>query len=139
MAFRIVKLVKCVIVTEVTVRSPFNTYSSQNSRYGGDKDGKEMISVDVLTIKLNTYYVFSMRTRNSTQEFMKSKNICITKKNRRKLFFHLLFRVRKRRLQSVLPGRPSVLEKCLLWVPQNISLDSYKACSKKSVLGPAAP
>ena len=81
MAFRMVKQVKSIIVTEATVRSPFNAYSSQNSRYGGDKDKKEMISVDVLTIKLNMCYVFSMRTRNSTQDFIKSKNICITKKN----------------------------------------------------------
>ena len=41
------------------------------------------------------------------------------------LFF--AFRVRKRRSQSVLPGRFSVLKR----VPQSICLGSYKACSKK--------
>ena len=54
-----------------------------------------------------------------------------SKKFRRKLFCHLLFRVRKRRSQSVLPGRFSVLKSCLLWVPQCICLGSYKVCSKK--------
>ena len=42
-----------------------------------------------------------------------------------------MFRVRKRRSQSVLPGRFSVLKSCLLWVPQYICLGTYKACSKK--------
>ena len=50
-------------------------------------------------------------------------------KFRRKLFSHLLFRVRKRRSQSVLPGRFSILKSCLLWVPQCICLGSFKACS----------
>ena len=62
--------VKSIIVTEVTVRSPFITYSSQNPRNFLDMEvimiKKEMISTRVLTIKLDMCYVSSIRTRNST-------------------------------------------------------------------------
>ena len=47
------------------------------------------------------------------------------------MFCLLVFRVRMRRLHSVLPGIFSILKNCLLWVPQCICLGSYKACSKK--------
>ena len=80
---------------------------------------KKMTSVEVLAIRLDTVYVSSKRTRNSTRENIIYKNNCVTnKKVRRKLFCHLVFRVRKRRSQSVLPGNFSILKSCLLWAPQ---------------------
>ena len=82
-----------------------------------------------LSIKIDTGYVSSKRTRHLTRDNIIYK--LQVKKFRRKLFCHLLFRVRKRRSQSVLPGRFSVLKSYLLWVPQCICLGSYKACSKK--------
>ena len=69
-----------------------------------------MIWIDVFKIKRDTGYVLLIRTRNSTPE---KKNIyCITnKKFLRKLFLSFfLYRVRKRRSQSVLPGRFFVLK-----------------------------
>ena len=58
-------------------------------------------------------------------------NLCYKKKFHRKLFCHILFRIRKRRSQSVLIGRFSVLKSFLIWVLQCICLGSYKACSDK--------
>ena len=76
---------------------------------------------DVLKIRFDTGYISSIRIRNSTREIIKYKYNCVTnKKFFRKLFYHLLFRVRKPRSQSVLPGRFSVLKSFLLWVPQCI-------------------
>ena len=130
--------VKSIIVTEVTVMSPFIMYSSQNPyieffRYGSDNDKRRWQVFKSFSIKIDTGYLSSIRTRNSTRDNIIYK--CYNKKFRRKLFCHLLFRVRKRRSQSVLPGRFSVLKSCLLWVPQCICLGSYKACSKNFCAG----
>ena len=77
--------------------------------------------VDVLTIKLDTCYVSSIRPRNSTRENTIYQSNCVTnKKFRGKLFCHYLFRVRKRLSQSVLPRTFSTLKSCLLWVPHCI-------------------
>ena len=65
-----------------------------------------MTSVDVLTIELDMGYVSSIRTRNSTREnIIYEHNYVTNKQFRRKLICHFLFRVRKRRSQSVLPWR----------------------------------
>ena len=64
--------VKSIIVTEVTVRSPFITYSRQNPWNFLEmevimiKEDDKCLSL--FSIKIDTGYVSSIRTRNSTQE-----------------------------------------------------------------------
>ena len=85
--------------------SPFIMYSSQNP--------SNFLDMEVIMIKEDV---------KCLSPFQLNTTVC-----------HLLFRVRKPRSQSVLPGRFSVSKSCLLWVPQCICLGSYKACSKKNL------
>ena len=99
-----------------------------------------MTNVGVLTIKIDARYVFF--NKNTQLRYEKKEYTSV--KNRKKFvenyFYHLLFRVRKRRSKSVLLGGFSLLKSFLLWVPQCICTGSYKPCSKKiSVLWPVAP
>ena len=99
--------VKSIIVTEVTVRSPFITYSSQNPWNFLDmevimikEDDKCLSPFQLKSIQV-TFFQQEHATRHEKIQYTSLTN----KKFRRKLFCQLLFRVRKRRSQSVLPGR----------------------------------
>ena len=75
-------------------------------RYAKDND-KKQINDEVFKVKLDTGYVSSMRTRNTTQEknvYVHIKNCITNKKFPRRLFCPLLCRVRMCRSQSVLQG-----------------------------------
>ena len=63
--------VKSIIVTEVKLRSPFITYSSQNPWNFLDMEKimiKEGQVFKSFSIKIDMGYVSSIRTRNSTRE-----------------------------------------------------------------------